>query len=174
MHGRASFKHLGEIPNHSSRPIVHRKKLAPQWDSGQENVLCALPNIWVPDGPDLRSRFLGKSFEQTIPLNLVEIDFDTCLSQRRWVSFRILMSIHIERQTDMGAETLDADFYRRRHDLCLELAAVVPTASPLFLRLSSLAQTYAEKAAAAAKFPETTPPSFQRLRNGTEGRRQSR
>jgi hypothetical protein len=60
----------------------------------------------------------------------------------------------------MNAETLDADFYRRRHDLCLELAAVVPTAKPLFLRLSSLAQTYAEKAAAAAKSLEPRAPSI--------------
>jgi hypothetical protein len=60
----------------------------------------------------------------------------------------------------MSAETLDADFYRRRHDLCLELAALVPTARPLSLRLSSLAQTYAEKAAAAAKVPETRPRSI--------------
>jgi hypothetical protein len=61
-------------------------------------------------------------------------------------------------ESDMSAETLDADYYRRRHDVCLELAAMVPTARPLFLRLSSLAQTYAEKAATAAKSPETRPP----------------
>ena len=58
---------------------------------------------------------------------------------------------HIERESDMNGETLDADFYRRRQELCLELAAIVPTAKPLFLRLSSLAETYAGKAAAAAK-----------------------
>jgi hypothetical protein len=51
----------------------------------------------------------------------------------------------------MNANTLDAEFYRRRHDLCPELAGIVPTSKPLFLRLSSLAETYAEKAAAPAK-----------------------
>jgi hypothetical protein len=50
----------------------------------------------------------------------------------------------------MNGETLDADFYRRRQELCLELAAMVPTTKPLFLRLHSLAETYAGKAAAAA------------------------
>jgi hypothetical protein len=49
----------------------------------------------------------------------------------------------------MNAETMDADFCRRRQELCLDLAAVVPKASALFLRLSSLAERYAEKAAAA-------------------------
>jgi hypothetical protein len=61
----------------------------------------------------------------------------------------------------MSAETLDADFYRRRHDLCLELAAMVPAAKPLFLRLSSLAEIYAEKAAAAVKVSETSRLEFQ-------------
>ena len=71
------------------------------------------------------------------------------------------MSIQVERQGEMSAETLDADFYRRRHDLCLELAAMVPTARPLFLRLSSLAEAYAEKAAAAEKVPDTSHLQFQ-------------
>ena len=49
----------------------------------------------------------------------------------------------------MKTETLDAEFYRRRHELCLELAAMAPTARPLFLRLQALAESYAKKAAAA-------------------------
>jgi hypothetical protein len=55
----------------------------------------------------------------------------------------------------MTAGTMDADFYRRRQELCLELAAMVPTAKPLFRRLSSLAETYAEKAAAATNLVAT-------------------
>ena len=55
----------------------------------------------------------------------------------------------------MNAETMDADFHRRRQELCLELTAMVPTAKPLFLRLSSLAETYAEKAAAATSSAAT-------------------
>jgi hypothetical protein len=55
----------------------------------------------------------------------------------------------------MDGETMDADFYRRRQELCLELAAIVLTAKPLFLRLSSLAETYAEKAATVANSAAT-------------------
>jgi hypothetical protein len=50
----------------------------------------------------------------------------------------------------MSSETLDADFYHRRSELCLELAAMVPTARPLFSRLRALSVVYATKAAAAA------------------------
>jgi hypothetical protein len=41
--------------------------------------------------------------------------------------------------------------------------AIVPTARPLFLRLSSLAQIYAEKAAAAAKSTAETRPASDRV-----------
>ena len=49
----------------------------------------------------------------------------------------------------MSSETLDADFYHRRSELCLELAAMVPSAKPVFSRLHALAAVYATKASAA-------------------------
>jgi hypothetical protein len=54
----------------------------------------------------------------------------------------------------MSSEMLDADFYHRRSEVCLELAAMVPTARPLFSRLRALAAAYATKAAAAADFKD--------------------
>jgi hypothetical protein len=82
----------------------------------------------------------GESFQQAIADRLAPINSDAIFCGG---------PIPYRKQGDMNPETMDADFYRRRHELCLELAAMVPTAKPLFLRLSSLAETYAEKATAA-------------------------
>ena len=153
-----------------------RSRITPQLFTGRncsrnrariKNILCALPNT-VEGGASergfgLASKFPGKSFKQMVAGNLVEMDSDNLSSQRRQViSSRISNAAchSISRGSDMSAEALDADFYRRRQDLCLELAAVVPNSRSLFLRLSSLAQTYAEKAAAAAKSPEPRAPSI--------------
>jgi hypothetical protein len=49
----------------------------------------------------------------------------------------------------MSVESLDADFYRRRAELCHQLAGAAHAAKPLFSRLYFLAQAYSAKASAA-------------------------
>jgi hypothetical protein len=49
----------------------------------------------------------------------------------------------------MDAQTLDADFYRERAQLCHKLAGAATAAKPLFTRLHLLAKKYEEKAESA-------------------------
>jgi hypothetical protein len=49
----------------------------------------------------------------------------------------------------MYAETLDADFYRQRANLCYKLADKAHAARPLYSRLHFLAKAYEDKAKAA-------------------------
>ena len=46
----------------------------------------------------------------------------------------------------MKAESLDADWYRKRAGFCLELATSAQAAGPLHARLSLLAKAYVAKA----------------------------
>jgi len=49
----------------------------------------------------------------------------------------------------MNAETLDAEYYHSRAQLCQKLADSARAAKPLFVRLCKLAQAYETKAGAA-------------------------
>jgi hypothetical protein len=49
----------------------------------------------------------------------------------------------------MYAETLDADFYRRRANFCYKLADIAHASRPLYARLYFLAKAYEDKAKGA-------------------------
>jgi len=75
---------------------------------------------------------------------LLTKDDATCLRPEEALGYGIIMY-----QRRIEPFTLDADYYRSRADLCMELAYAVREATPLCARLISLADDYKARAAVA-------------------------